>query len=240
MNVIAEIQRINAAELENGSVHTPASWHAKYSESAWCYAGNLPVQLSEGDVICIMSQFGEVEDIHLVRDDDTGKSKGFCFVKYEDARSCVLAVDNFCGSKILERSIRVDHVEKYRLPKHLLEKEEHENVPCNTDPGHAYNGQELANNYDINQGQDLFAPIKPPSDHATKHNYNQDNTFKEERKDAKQKRKEERETKRHEKEERRTRKEEKRRGQRTASYRGRDSDRHREKKRRRGSRSPSE
>lgn len=60
MNVIAEIQRINAAELENGSVGTSASWHAKYADSAWVYVGNLPTQLTEGDIICVMSQFGEV------------------------------------------------------------------------------------------------------------------------------------------------------------------------------------
>lgn len=41
-----------------------------------------------------------MEDINLVREEDTGKSRGFAFVKYEDARSCVLAVDNFAGSKV--------------------------------------------------------------------------------------------------------------------------------------------
>ena len=100
MNVIAEIQRINQAELDNGSVGTSASWHAKYADSAWVFVGNLPMQLTEGDVICVMSQFGEVEDINLVRDEDTGKSKGFAFLKYEDARSCILAVDNLTGSKV--------------------------------------------------------------------------------------------------------------------------------------------
>mmetsp|Transcript_16880 Transcript_16880/g.41125 ORF Transcript_16880/g.41125 Transcript_16880/m.41125 type:complete len:147 (+) Transcript_16880:182-622(+) len=47
-----------------------------------------------------MSQFGEIEDINLARDEDTGKSRGFAFVKYEDARSCILAVDNLVGIKV--------------------------------------------------------------------------------------------------------------------------------------------
>jgi len=42
----------------------------------------------------------QVEDINLVRDEDTGKSKGFAFLKYEDSRSCILAVDNLTGSKV--------------------------------------------------------------------------------------------------------------------------------------------
>lgn len=63
MNVIAEIDRINAAELEQGVCGTSASWHATYAESAWVYVGNLPTQLTEGDVICVMSQFGEVSSL---------------------------------------------------------------------------------------------------------------------------------------------------------------------------------
>mmetsp|Transcript_1390 Transcript_1390/g.2196 ORF Transcript_1390/g.2196 Transcript_1390/m.2196 type:complete len:297 (+) Transcript_1390:203-1093(+) len=228
MNVIAEIKRINAAELESGTVGTPASWHSKYAESAWCYAGNLPIALTEGDVICVMSQFGEIEDLHLVRDEETGKSKGFCFVKYEDARSCVLAVDNFCGSTILGRSIRVDHVEQYRLPKHLLEKEEE---LARTGPGHAYHGTELANQYDINKGQDLFAPpVKSPEndDAASPYNINdEDNKHtmtKEERREAKQKRKEARDAKRREKEEKRMKKEERRREKRARKYKEKGSE----------------
>lgn len=41
----------------------------------------------------------QVEDMHLVRDKGTGRSRGFAFLKYEDQRSTVLAVDNFNGVK---------------------------------------------------------------------------------------------------------------------------------------------
>jgi RNA-binding motif protein, X-linked 2 len=108
-----------------------------------------------------MSQFGEVDDIHLVREDDTGKSRGFGFVKYEDARSCVLAVDNLAGAQVLGRSLRVDHVEHYRLPKKLQEQEQGklEQRRQLGEAGHAYEGVELENNYNIQKGVDLFAPI---------------------------------------------------------------------------------
>lgn len=39
-------------------------------------------------------------DCNLIRDKDTGKSKGFCFLAYEDQRSTVLAVDNFNGIQV--------------------------------------------------------------------------------------------------------------------------------------------
>jgi RNA-binding motif X-linked protein 2 len=45
-------------------------------------------------------------------------------LKYEDQRSTILAVDNFNGSKLLKRTIRCDHVDKYKLPKDIIKKEE--------------------------------------------------------------------------------------------------------------------
>ena len=50
-----------------------------------------------------------------MRAEDTGKPKGFAFICYEDQRSTVLAVDNLNGAKVLGRTIRVEHVEDYRL-----------------------------------------------------------------------------------------------------------------------------
>ena len=56
-----------------------------------------------------------------MRNKKTGKSRGFAFVCYEDQRSTVLAVDNFNNSEVCGRSIRVDHVKKYRPPREYLE-----------------------------------------------------------------------------------------------------------------------
>lgn len=48
--------------------------------------------------------------LNLVRDKETGKSRGFAFLKYEDQRSTDLAVDNLGGATVLGRVLRVDHV----------------------------------------------------------------------------------------------------------------------------------
>ncbi|RKP25519.1 hypothetical protein SYNPS1DRAFT_9560, partial [Syncephalis pseudoplumigaleata] len=112
-SVIKEIQRINTRELEHG-IEGRGSWHDQYKDSAYIYIGGLPYDLSEGDVICIFSQYGEVMDINLMRDQKTGKSRGFCFLKYDDQRSTILAVDNLNGAQILGRTIRVDHIEQYK------------------------------------------------------------------------------------------------------------------------------
>jgi len=36
---------------------------------------------------------------------------------YEDQRSTILAVDNLNGAKVLEKTLRVDHVKNYKQPK---------------------------------------------------------------------------------------------------------------------------
>ncbi|XP_017892032.1 RNA-binding motif protein, X-linked 2-like isoform X2 [Ceratina calcarata] len=111
---VKNIKKLGEQELSNDS---KSSWHDQYKDSAWIFVGGLPYDLTEGDVIAIFSQYGEVVNINLIRDKDTGKQKGYGFLCYEDQRSTVLAVDNFNGVKILGRTVRVDHVARYKAPK---------------------------------------------------------------------------------------------------------------------------
>ena len=63
------------------------------------------------------TQCGEIVDLNLVRDKDTGKTMGFAFLAYEDQRSTVLAVDNLSGAKVAGRTVRVEHVDNYKKKK---------------------------------------------------------------------------------------------------------------------------
>ncbi|KAI9006377.1 zinc finger CCCH domain-containing protein 42 [Hyaloraphidium curvatum] len=125
-SVVKEIQKINERELQLGLTGQGGSYHDDYKDSAYIFVGNLDYELTEGDVITIFSQYGEIVDVNLVRDKGTGKSKGFAFVAYEDQRSTVLAVDNFNGTKLLGRTLRVDHTKNYREPKKGSDDEEEE------------------------------------------------------------------------------------------------------------------
>lgn len=113
LTLVKRIQNINAKEASLG-ISEDASWHAKYKDSAYVFVGGIPFDLTEGDLLAVFAQYGEVVDVNLVRDKGTGKSKGFAFVAYEDQRSTNLAVDNLNGAQILGRTIRVDHCSKYK------------------------------------------------------------------------------------------------------------------------------
>jgi RNA-binding motif protein, X-linked 2 len=134
MNVTREIERLNAEELRltsyggrggdsfstQGAAQT-GSWHEEYKGSAYIFAGNLDFRLTEGDILSIFSQYGTIVDFHFPRDDKSGSLRGFGFMQYEDERSTVLVVDNLNGIDVLGRTVRVDHVKKYRKPKEVLE-----------------------------------------------------------------------------------------------------------------------
>ena len=121
------------------------------------------------------------------------------------------------------RSLRVDHVEQYRLPKKLQEQEnEKDGRPAaSSGSGHAYEGIDFENKYNIHQGMDLFAA--PAQDKKNGGSPGGDDESKQKRRMEKLQRKEERQRKRSEKEERRRKREERR-------------DRHEEKKRRKRAR----
>mmetsp|Transcript_74017 Transcript_74017/g.123607 ORF Transcript_74017/g.123607 Transcript_74017/m.123607 type:complete len:349 (-) Transcript_74017:28-1074(-) len=141
MNRVKHVERINQKDIElqlkadtvgnAGKWDVNKSWHAQYKHSAYVYVGGLPYDLSEGDVTVVFSQVGEIVDINIPRDKTTGRSRGFAFIGYEDQRSTVLAVDNFNGAKLLGKTLRVDHCEKYteeqkkdpnELPEHVTRK----------------------------------------------------------------------------------------------------------------------
>lgn len=109
MNQVRSIQKLSERELECGILEPEKSWHHQYKDQAYINFGGMHQELTEGDILTIFSQYGCPVDIKLVRDRNTGDSKGFGFLKYEDQRSTILAVDNLNGSRICGRVIRVDH-----------------------------------------------------------------------------------------------------------------------------------
>lgn len=62
------------------------------SPSTATYSPSMP-HLSEGDVVTVFSQFGEVEDIRFVRHHKTGRFLGTAFIRFKDYRSSIIAAD---------------------------------------------------------------------------------------------------------------------------------------------------
>ena len=69
MNPLTQIkntQKASKFEIASG-LSEAASWHAKFKHSAYIFAGGLPYDLTEGDLLAVFAQYGEIVDVNLVR-----------------------------------------------------------------------------------------------------------------------------------------------------------------------------
>ena len=48
------------------------------------YVGNLPFRCEQDDLRTVFEQFGGIEDLIIIKDRETGRSKGFAFVEFEN------------------------------------------------------------------------------------------------------------------------------------------------------------
>jgi RNA-binding motif X-linked protein 2 len=159
MNGVRAIQQLNKRELES-AIGTEGSWHTDYRDTAFINIGGLPFELSEGDIITIFSQYGEPVWVKLARDKETGKSRGFAWIKYEDQRSCDLAVDNLGGSSIMDRVIRVDHA-RYK-PHDDEDMRDNTMGELDLDPGNATDeGRSKRRKTDSDSESDEDRPLLP-------------------------------------------------------------------------------
>lgn len=71
------------------------------------YIGSLPLDADEDEVRGLFAPFGEVLEVTLIRDQETGTSRGFGFVKLPDDR-VQAAVDELDGLELRGCRVRVN------------------------------------------------------------------------------------------------------------------------------------
>ncbi|HPN84167.1 MAG TPA: RNA-binding protein [Victivallales bacterium] len=71
------------------------------------FVGNLPYSMDDAKLSELFSQFGNVEKAKIIKDRDTGRSKGFGFVTMSDDEA-QKAIAELNGKDIEGRSIKVN------------------------------------------------------------------------------------------------------------------------------------
>ncbi|WP_236631932.1 RNA recognition motif domain-containing protein [Endozoicomonas montiporae] len=71
------------------------------------FVGNLPFSANENDLQIAFEQFGEIDEIRVIIDRETGRSRGFAFVTFaeKDSADSALSMD---GKELNGRNMRVN------------------------------------------------------------------------------------------------------------------------------------
>ena len=72
------------------------------------FVGGISWNTSEASLREAFEQFGEVAEATIVMDRDTGRSRGFGFVTFNEEADALKAVEQLNGTELDGRTIRVD------------------------------------------------------------------------------------------------------------------------------------
>ena len=72
------------------------------------YVGNLSYEVTEEDLKEAFEVFGEVETVKVLKDYDTGRSKGFGFVEMSNNADAQSAINGLNDKELKGRSLKVN------------------------------------------------------------------------------------------------------------------------------------
>lgn len=76
------------------------------------YVGNLSFNTDEGTLQDAFARFGEVSEVRIITDRESGQSRGFGFVSMADAEGARAAIAQMNGTMVDGRSLRVNEAEE--------------------------------------------------------------------------------------------------------------------------------
>uniref|UniRef100_A0A8C4ZYE0 RRM domain-containing protein n=1 Tax=Gadus morhua TaxID=8049 RepID=A0A8C4ZYE0_GADMO len=78
------------------------------------FIGGLSFDTNEESLMAAFAKYGNIAKADVIRDKDTGRSRGFGFVKFDNADEAKDALEGMNGTSLDGRSIRVDEAGRGR------------------------------------------------------------------------------------------------------------------------------
>jgi len=72
------------------------------------YVGNLSYATTEEQLRALFAEAGTVKSVAVIKDRDTGRSKGFAFVEFETQVEAQNAISKFNGHQLGDRELKVN------------------------------------------------------------------------------------------------------------------------------------
>lgn len=78
------------------------------------YVGNLSFSTTEGELRELFEQYGATESVAVITDRETGRSRGFGFVEFQDGSAAKAAMEALDGRDFGGRNLRVNEAQDRR------------------------------------------------------------------------------------------------------------------------------
>jgi RNA recognition motif-containing protein len=75
------------------------------------YVGNLPFDTNDQDLRTLFGEYGQVTDVHLPSDRETGRPRGFAFVTMESKEAMEQAIKALDGQDFQGRNLRINEAQ---------------------------------------------------------------------------------------------------------------------------------
>lgn len=72
------------------------------------YVGNLSYDTTEDELKTLFAQAGVVQSVAIIKDRETGRSKGFAFVEMSNQTEAQAAISQFNGKQFRDRALTVN------------------------------------------------------------------------------------------------------------------------------------
>ncbi len=72
------------------------------------YVGNLPWSTTESELRAAFEAYGAVSDVAIIKDRNTGRSRGFGFVEMDSAEEAAAAINGLNGAEMGGRDLKVN------------------------------------------------------------------------------------------------------------------------------------
>lgn len=79
--------------------------------SSKVFVGNLDFNATRADVQTLFAEVGEIRDVFLPTDRESGRPRGFAFVEYASEEDAAKAIEKFNGYQFSGRALRVNAAE---------------------------------------------------------------------------------------------------------------------------------
>ena len=91
---------------------TSGSWLPGVDDTVKIYVGNLSFRATDDDLRAAFEPYGEVVSARVIKDKETGRSRGFGFVEMPNQDEGNNAIEKVNNTDIVDRAVRVNEAQE--------------------------------------------------------------------------------------------------------------------------------